>query len=197
MPSPELPTSTQRQVGNLLRTWTSCSIRRSPKPLRAQQLLAAKKLARIPGQTFPTVGYRIIDLDTSKVKDLKGLLAFLDKSLPESFATTLRGLKSFERNASGGYFHVAKAGQLALQVSMPANQWMFNLNQLVARLGKDELKIEDKAGFSLKEYLGQTEAVARPGALKSAFLDGRVLLIGYAAPGKSVKWLTKPRHFKL
>lgn len=169
-----------KQTGQWLRTWTRNSIRRSGRKERMEQLEAAQNLKSIPSQPFPSAGFRVIEVDTSLVRSWKDLANHLDSSLPESCSYDLKGAKSFLRNASGGHINSQAAGTLLLRIE--TSKWMFNLPCLVSRLPLKEQLIEDKAGFSLKEYLSQKEVVAEPGALLQALKSGKAYLYGHARP---------------
>jgi len=183
--------------GPLLRVWTSNSVRRASGKTRDEILTAANRLAKIPGQDFPSTAYRLIDIDTTKVKDWGSLVKFLDAKFPEAFAGTLRALKAFEREAAGGHFPLARAGQLAFMCNVPLNHWMFSLPSLAKTLAAAELNKRDAAGFSIKEYLSQQEVVAQPGTLRKCISSGNAYLLGYSIGTSPFTWLDTPKRIVL
>lgn len=109
--------------------------------------------------------------------------------MPESFATSLRGVKTF-----------LKYGPLSLQrkcvilaTKVPADEMLFNVVQLASRLSPADLSKQDEASFSIKEYLSQQEVVASSGSLLRAFKRKAVLLVGYSGPRSLITILPKPQ----
>ena len=183
-----------KQTGEWLRCWTSDSINRTTPKHRREMLAAAKSLAKISGQRFPAVAYRVLEIDIAKVSSWDKLAKMLRSEYPESFSTDLSGVKAFLRDAAGGHHKVDVSGFMVFAVQMPATWWMFNVRELMKQLPLAEQHIEDRAGFSLREYSNQREVVGRPGILRAALTTGQASLVGYEKPRGQTVWLPKPKR---
>jgi hypothetical protein len=185
-----------KKIGKLIRIWTTDSIYRSAPRTRLLKKKVAVLLSKVPGQKFPNIGFRLLEIDVSRLKHWTDLVRMLDDSYPESFSGSLTGLKNYERNASGGHVDIGKAGFLAFQIEMKSSDWLFSLRSLYAQLPREEREIEDDAGFTIKEYLEQDEVVARPGTLRRSLREGRASLIGAAAPHSKMTWYATPKRIR-
>lgn len=172
------------------------SVTRSSWSQKQKQLDAANELSRIKGQPFPQVGYRVIEIDTRKIKSWETFGRHLNGNFPESYSATLSGAEKFFKEAAGGHVPVKASAFLVLAVKVAPAEWMFNLPFLYKFLPQVERTKPDSAGFSLREYLGQAEVVAKPGTMKAAIYSGRVSLVAYAREGSLAK-LSKPKPIAL
>jgi hypothetical protein len=182
-----------KQMGNLVRVWTTDSIYRASAKKKQAMNNAALSLGKVLGQVFPKTGFRLLEIDISKLKSWADLYKKIEGKYPESYSSTLAGLKSFAKEASGGHHKIAVSGFLVFEVEVSKQEWLFSVQSIYKMLPEDERKIEDGAGFSIREYLRQGEVVARPGTLRAAIRKGRVRLIGVAQPKESVSWLKTPK----
>ena len=179
----------QEKLGNALRVWTSGSIHQDNAKDKIKKFQTASYLSTIPGQPFPVTAYRAFGVNPDKITSWSAFLDHLKIKNPESYSSSMNGVKSFIKETGGGMSFGDKS--VIFAVRLITSEWMFNLRYLSTLLEPAQLSIKDKSGFSLKQYLSQEELVAKPGSLKRAFLAGMVNLVGHELPDSEIKWLSE------
>ena len=183
------PSVSSAQIGNALRVWTSNPVYLSRPQQRAEQLAAAKLLAGVPGQNCPTLAYRAFGINIEKIKSWSQLVNRVESQYPESYSDSIQGVKTFLKDRG-----VDKIG-LVIGIHLSPNDCMFDVKSIAKMLPPEELNVRDRAGFGIKEYLGQQEVVLKPGSLKRALSSGTAFLVGYEVPGThEFKWLSTPQQ---
>lgn len=181
---------TLEDIGDDLRLWTLHSIGQSTPALQQAQVKAAKRLARIQGQSFPTKAYRALFVDTRKLRSWKDFRLFIvDRGLPESYSKSPKGIQKFLADGGGAANRGMNTHTLVVEVAVPHAEWLFNANDLIRRLPKKQRELA--IDFSLNDYVPHEEVVARSGALLRAVKKDLVRLVGYG--GRTITWLPKAK----
>lgn len=177
------------QIGDALRSWTSNTIYYSRPQLRTEQLAAAKLLASVPGQNCPNFAYRAFGININKIKSWTQFANKVESQYPESYSGSIQGVKRFLKDRG------VDAIGMVIGIHLSPSDCMFDVKSIAKMLPPKELSKPDRAGFGIKEYLGQQEVVLQPGALKRALMSGNAYLVGYEVPGTNeFKWLPTPHQ---
>lgn len=163
-------------VGDAIRLWTSRHISAADQALREKLLVASEYLASIEGQRAPSVAFRAFAIDIDKATTYDSFYKTLNTEYPESYAATIDGVKTFLRE---GAMPHANALYVVFKIKFLPEDLMFDLATIASSLGDEELDKVGPNGFTIRNYLGQAELVARSGTLKRAFDDDRIVIEGY------------------
>lgn len=163
-------------VGEAIRLWTSRHVTASEPEFRELQLKAVDFLSTLPQHNCPAYAYRAFAVDCKRVVDLDSFYATLDSQYPESFSASLQGVKAFLREGA-----MAQSSKLyvVFKVKFAPQDLLCNIYDLATRLPAVERSLPDRTGTSIAEYVSHQELIAKPGTLKRAYDERRIVIEGY------------------